>query len=75
MAQVSYKGVVTPKGPGICLVTATVPGGASACCIVKIKESGGFKAGLYAQRAHDRNTLECADYLKITKDFYYEELI
>ena len=49
-------------------MTATVPGGASACCIVKITEPRGFKAGLYAQNAQDWGTLECADYLEITED-------
>ena len=68
VAEVDYKGNVTPKGIGTCLITATTTGGASACCIVKINEPKGFKAGLYAQTAHDWSTLECADYLEIKED-------
>lgn len=68
IAEIDYKGNVTPKGTGSCLITATTTGGASAYSIIKINQPKGFKAGLYAQSAHDWSTMECADYLELTED-------
>lgn len=68
VANVSYKGSVTPKGAGTCIITATVPGGAAAYCLVKVKQPETFKAGLYAQNAEDWNMLEGDDYLELTED-------
>ncbi len=64
VARVSYRGKVTPKGVGTCLVTATVPNGPSAYCIVKVTEPRSFKAGLYAQ-INGWSTLSGKDYLEI----------
>ncbi len=68
VAAVSYKGAVTPKGAGTCLITATVQGGASACCMVKVKQPKTFKAGLYANNSYDWNMLEGDNYLELTED-------
>lgn len=68
VATVSYKGNVIPKGAGTCLVTATVPGGAVAYCLVKVKQPKTFKAGLYAQNTEDWNLLEGDNYLELAED-------
>lgn len=52
VAAVDYKGKVRPRGAGTCLVTATVPGGASAYCIVNVTAAQGFTVGLYAQASN-----------------------
>ncbi len=64
VADVSYKGVIKPKGLGTCLVTATVPQGVTAYCIVKVTEPKSFLAGLYGNGG-SWNDFEGTDYLEI----------
>lgn len=68
VASVNYKGKVTPKGIGTCLVTATVPNGPAAYCIIQVTQPKKFKAGLYAGNSSDWNTLECDDYLTVSEN-------
>lgn len=68
VATVNYNGNVSPKGVGTCLITATVAGGATAACVVKVKASSSFQAGLYAQNAADWNTLEGDNFLELAED-------
>lgn len=68
VASVSFKGKVTAKGIGTCIITATVPGGASAYCLVRVKDVKSFKGGLYAQTAADWSMIEGDNYTDITQD-------
>lgn len=68
VAKVGYRGYVRPAGVGTCLITATVPGGASAYCIVQVREPQHFRAGLFGQTAEGWNTLECDNYLEIAEN-------
>ena len=68
VATVNYNGTISPKGSGTCLITASVPGGITAACVVKVKASSSFQAGLYAQNAADWNTLAGDNFLELTED-------
>lgn len=74
VASVSYKGKVTPKGIGTCLITATVPNGPSAYCIVKVTPPQSFKGGLYGM-VSSWSQLECKDYLTVAENGYGEYTI
>lgn len=68
VASVSYKGKVTPKGIGTCVITATVPNGASAYCIVQVTSPKSLKAGLYFGNSSDWQTISCEDYLTLSEN-------
>lgn len=68
VASVSFKGTVTAQGLGSCIITATVPGGASAYCLVRVNDVKSFRGGLYAQNVSDWTMLEGDNYMDISQN-------
>ena len=67
VATVDYKGKVTVRGLGTCLVVAKTPGGLFDYCIVEVVPPQTFLAGLYAQTSN-WGSAAGKDYLEIAAD-------
>ncbi len=67
VAGVNYKGKVSVRGRGTCLVIARTPGGLADYCIVEVKPPQTFMAGIYAQSSQ-WSDLSGADYIEIAEN-------